>query len=326
MKVICQECNREFNQITYKHLKRHNLTTVEYLIKYPRAMLVSEETRLKKDVASLESFIRRFGESIGTIKYDEYVKFHSYKNSFTSKSAKYGWSKDEFDMFNKSRAVTLENLILKHGEISGNIKFMEYCNKQKDAGCSLSYFVSNYGEVDGLLKYETLNKSKANSLENYMLKYGEDAGILKYEDYCNAVRSPYSKISQKLFDRIFDKIQLDDVYYATKTIEFGKLDIKNGTYRKYDFVIPSLKFCIEFNGDLYHGNPRLYSENDIPKFKGNIDTTAGDLWKRDKQKTELLESFGYDIRVVWEWDYNNDSEKVENEICNLITQKQKTQQ
>lgn len=70
----------------------------------------------------------------------------------------------------------------------------------------------------------------------------------------------YSKISQELFDSIYQKLSdklKEDCYYATcktndHSREFGKRDECNQTYYFYDFVITSIKICIEFDGDYWH--------------------------------------------------------------------------
>lgn len=45
------------------------------------------------DTASRESFIRKYGETEGIGKYEEYVKFHSDKNKFEYKQEHFGWSR-----------------------------------------------------------------------------------------------------------------------------------------------------------------------------------------------------------------------------------------
>ena len=49
------------------------------------------------------------------------------KNTFEYKKEKFGWSPEDFKEFNKSRAVTKENLIKKHGEEKGLEIFNNYC-------------------------------------------------------------------------------------------------------------------------------------------------------------------------------------------------------
>ena len=85
-----------------------------------------EQLYLRYDTASLASFTSRFGEETGKKKYEEYVKFHSIKNKFEYKHKHLGWSKEQFDEFNKSRSVTLDILVKRYGNEIGKRKWKEY--------------------------------------------------------------------------------------------------------------------------------------------------------------------------------------------------------
>lgn len=325
--VKCLECLSEFKIISHTHLKKsHNMSIKEYSTKHPNAIMVDDAVRKSYDSASLQSFIERYGEVDGNKKYIEYANFHKHKNSFDFKCHNLGWTKEQFNEYNRSRAITRENLIKKYGEIEGNDRFELYREKQRDAGCTLPYFIKMYGEVAGTIKYEEVNRKKAYSLETCFRLYGKDQGKINYCNFWNRKLVPYSKISQKLFDVICNRLNLDKdcVYYATNNKEFGKYDEISKTYKKFDFVIPSIKFCIEFNGDIYHANPKQFNPGDVPKSRGNR-KTAYELWESDRAKNKILEDLGFDVIVIWESDYNENPEYIEEKICNLITQKQETQ-
>jgi hypothetical protein len=68
----------------------------------------------------------------------------------------------------------------------------------------------------------------------------------------------------------------------------------------FDFYIPNKNILIEFNGDYWHCNPKLYKSDYINKKKG---VTAKELWDYDKQKTILGESKGFIVITIWEYDY-----------------------
>jgi len=52
MKVKCQICNKEFKQITYAHLKHHNITIKEYKDLFPNSKLVSDESYNSRSIKS----------------------------------------------------------------------------------------------------------------------------------------------------------------------------------------------------------------------------------------------------------------------------------
>ena len=66
-----------------------------------------------------------------------------------------------------------------------------------------------------------------------------------------------------------------------------------------DFIMG--KKIIEFNGDYWHKNPKIYSESD---------EGVKDKWEYDRNRLSELKSLGYDVLVVWEMDYRNNPNDV----------------
>jgi G:T-mismatch repair DNA endonuclease (very short patch repair protein) len=71
-----------------------------------------------------------------------------------------------------------------------------------------------------------------------------------------------------------------------------------------DIFIPKLNLIIEFNGDYWHCNPKKYNADYYNQVKGK---TAKELWEYDKNKIDLIRSYGYNLEVVWESDLNEDT-------------------
>lgn len=59
--------------------------------------------------------------------------------------------------------------------------------------------------------------------------------------------------------------------------------------------------CFEFDGNMYHGNPRMYKENDIHPLNGK---KMGDLYNTTIKKEQYIKDKGYKLVVMWEdeWD------------------------
>jgi very-short-patch-repair endonuclease len=129
----------------------------------------------------------------------------------------------------------------------------------------------------------------------------------------------YSKISQELFIKLDLALNEQNSYFATKNQELVKCDAINKKTYLYDYAIPSIKFCIEFNGDLYHANPTRYTPSEIPKFKSNK-KTALEIWKHDEAKNNFLRSLGFDVIVVWESDYRQNPDGVLTKIVNYVNE------
>lgn len=321
--IKCLECNKELKRIQWTHFKKCKgsiKSLTEYKIKYPNAILVDEETAKISSVTK-SGLLKKYGEEEGNKRWESYRNKQSISNTYEYKKNKFGMTEKEFDEYNKNRSSTKENFIKRYGEEEGNKKWYNYTTLQKYVGSSLEYFQEKFGEEEGNKRWKLINKAKGNSLEYFQENFGEEEGIIKYKkSWSNRKFKNNSILSQELFNNIFKKLNNVECYFASHNKEFGKIDVKNKKYYFYDFVIPKIKFCIEFNGDLYHANPKKYNPSDIPKFRGNKKTTL-EIWEYDKIKSKILKELGFEIIIVWESDYLFNKVQMEEKLCNLIIQK-----
>ena len=243
---------------------------------------------------TLENLIIKHGEKTGTIKWNNYCKKQTETNTFEYKKEKYGWDEKKFKEYNRSRAVTIENLIKKHGEDKGVIIWNNYCDRQKYT-CSLNYFKNEYGDFEGTIKY---------------LNFAEK----------RAMNGGYSNISQVLFNEL--KIKLKNkytLYYATHNKEYSIINEQLNTYYNLDFFIKELNLSIEFNGDAWHCNPKIYNEKDKPlSFLGieNQEYCAKIIWEKDKKRLDFLKTKLIDVIIIWERDLIDNG--LDNIIKNLL--------
>ena len=252
-----------------------------------------------------KSMIRKWGEIEGKKRWKEYCNKQSLTNTFEYKNKKYGWNELDFKEYNKSRAVTKENLINKYGEELGLKYFNDYVNKQKFTK-SKEYMINKFGKE----KTNEINNSKALTPENFIKKYGEIEGIEKYKNAINNHINFYSKISQKFFNEL-DKYlgSKYKTYYATKNGEYGIM--LNDKYIRLDYFILELNLCIEFNGTYYHGDPKIFNENDYPN-PHDKNTTAKEIWENDNNRYKLLKEIrNIDTIVIWENEYRDKKFNIE---------------
>jgi len=229
---------------------------------------------------------------------------------------------EKWDKYRKSIAMSLENQIKKYGEIEGTERWNKYCERQAYTN-TLPYFIEKYGIKEGKEKYFKVNKAKSHTLESYVDKWGIESGEEKFKEYREKCNSPaiYSLISQELFDNITKNININhNIYYATKNKEFGKYNKELKKYYMYDFVIPELKICIEFNGNVFHANPKMFSENEYPNpFVKEI--TSKEIWEFDRIKNDFIKNLGFDVIIVWEDEYKNNKQEVIDNIVSYIEDK-----
>jgi hypothetical protein len=218
-------------------------------------------------------------------------------------------TEDEWKQYNANRAVTLDNLIKRHGFDIGQQMWKSYCERQAYAGCKLDYFKEKYGNEEGEKKYNDLIKRKRLTYDNFIRKYGENDGALKWIAYIQKISKTYSAVSQELFRIIDEKYNIARInsHYASKDGTETTLHVPvNGEMKLISLDFTLFNKAIEFYGDFYHANPAKYNASDKIFAK-----TAADIWEYNNSRVEAVKSAGYDVMIVWEGDfYRNPSEVI----------------
>lgn len=185
---------------------------------------------------------------------------------------------------------------------------------------SIDYYINKYGLEEGVKLYNNMCSWRKHqyTLDGFVEKYGEKEGNLiwskKFKNRHN------SKKANKFFSDLL--VLLKDQYKVyTASNENGEYGVKNLKMNKfyfYDFVIPELKLCIEFNGDYWHCNPTKYHPLYEHKQSGLL---AKDIWENDKIKIETIKEYrGYEVIVVWESDDYEESLKYIMEKIDELTE------
>ncbi len=295
---VCEDCLIErFPEI--KNLSRtFNVMSepTKFAFDIPEDVYLRSRSRY---AMTLDKMVSKYGETEGRERWEKYCIRQSETNTFEYKKEKYGWTEEDFHRYNKSRAVTKKNLISKYGEDEGTKRYNHYVEEQHKTK-SWDYMVAKFGEE----RAREINRSKVVSLESYIARYGDIEGRIKWETVIRNKTCGYSKMSQKIFDRL-DRILCPKykTRYAKKNgeycVEFNGIDIH------MDYFIEDLNICIEFNGSCFHGDPRIYEDdcrcNPFDKTK-----TAKELREKDGRRYRLLQNeFGIKTFVIWELDVNN---------------------
>lgn len=74
------------------------------------------------------------------------------------------------------------------------------------------------------------------------------------------------------------------------------------SYIQVDGYDRSTNTVYEFNGNYWHGNPRMYDSGDI---NPSLNVTYGSLYEKTKQRERLIRSLGYNLIVLWEDEYDS---------------------
>lgn len=220
--IRCEECGYIGVTLQWTHFAHKcngNTKTVdEYKKKHPNAPLQSNRLRASFAITK-ESMTSLYGEEEGKVRWESYCAKQAETNTLEYKKVKYNMTEAEFKTYNKSRSVTLPNLVARHGEELGLEKWNAYCEQQRYT-TSLEYFVEKYGEVAGTLKYD-------NFIEGRNLRGKSNVEVLCYDELVKYI---------------------PDLIFQYKVVGVsGACDMGNDN------------LVIEFYGQYWHADPRCYA-------------------------------------------------------------------
>lgn len=278
------------------------IPTLAEMVKWDMNNLIERFDYLKKypNARTKEYFNTKYGSVEGKNRWDQYVEKQRISNTFEYKKERHNWTKEQFKEYNKGRAVTLQNCIKKHGEEKGKKVWDSYIKKQSYTN-TLEYYKEKYGEKghQEWVKYNQ-EKGKASSISWVMKKHGvsekEALRIL-------ADRTPnYVSNIEKDFVIDLQEVMGREIKYTCLTNQFSIWNRYLDSIKFYDIVDTERKKIVEFYGDYWHCNPKIYE----PDFciKGGM--PAKEVWKRDYLKVKSALDAGFEVMIVWEIDYMTD--------------------
>lgn len=233
-----------------------------------------------RTVQSIENFILRYGEKQGKISHDAYINSQRV-------SLKKAWKEGRKNL-NDCYALMPEEYAKKHGISLAKVKEMKSkqssknmtnANKTMNENHASRPVNINYWLEKGFSYEEAKEKlserQRTFTLEKCVQKYGEENGLIRWKErqqkWMNSyTKSNFSKVSQKLFWKIYEIIKNEylEIYFKELNKEYVLETTKS--YIKPDFYIPSLKKIIEFDGDYWHKNDDQQRDEEISKIEHKI--------------------------------------------------------
>lgn len=252
-----------------------------------------------KGVGSLKYYIDKYGEEEGSRKYNVRIQHTKIKK-------------------------TLETFIERYGLEEGTIKYNNYREKLKQRSFkrSLPYLIETYGKEEGTKIYKEKYTVSLN-LDRFIKRYGKENGTLKYNKWLNNVRKNldnltnlknYSKIANKLFEQLLPYLDKEKVKTHVCNKEYYFLSSKNKKIY-LDFVYENKN--IEFYGDYWHANPKIYLKDSELNIMGKK-VKAKNIWKKDKLKLNEIKKLGFKTLIIWEKDFRNNNEEIVNKCLNFL--------
>ena len=322
--VKCQICGCRASDL-HKHITRyHKMTIEDYCkrfnieeIELQSLTLRNHNSEMQKK-AYAEGRLQGWGKGDANPSRRKEVK-EGRKSIFSKNCEKYDGMSDE----EKEIAIDniLKDLAKKKKEKNNNPLTIAYYLKrgateeeakkllnERQRTFSLEICIEKFGKEEGEKRFKDRQKKWQNTLNQ--LPQEEIIRINKAKASSSKFVCAYSKISQKLFNDIFEKIKdsYSDIFYATHgnqenlnaNFEYEVL-LEDGIHRFFlDFYVKDVNKVIEFDGDYWHGEKR-----------GNQ--------QRDKEREQKLKQLGFtNIFHVKESDYRNDPKKILNDCIEFI--------
>ena len=272
----------------------------------------------------LDNMIQRYGEEIGTLKWKSVLsqkiktmqirkEIMPYRNGRTmvEYQKRYGindgYKKWEERNNRQSYRLSLNGYIDRYGVINGTKKWEEYCLTMNKT--SIEAFIKKYGKELGTKRYQDhiKNISHLTSIDGFIEKYGEEIGNKKYQNVLlkKIIRwgKRYSKVSQELFWKIYEKINCTECYFAELNSEYV-FYTQNKLIRIFEVDFKLGNNIIEFDGFYWHSSEK----------QKNIDIIRDDF----------LISKGYNVLRIPEKDYYKNKEEILEQCINFINKQNET--
>jgi len=174
---------------------------------------------------------------------------------------------------------------------------------------STQSFMERYGVTSSLQIPSAMKKFK----QTLMAKYGVPS--LAY------LSRPASKESQKLFWEIHNSLSKEiqeKSHFAELNREFILSYDKK--HFKYDFVNSILLKAIEYNGYSFHPKPEQLDE-EIGWCAFHPNKTVKEAKEYENIKYKALETRGFKILTIWDYEYHKDYNKLVKKCIDFLTQK-----
>lgn len=228
----------------------------------------------------------------------------------------------------RRKELTKETCIIKYGT-EHHLMSSDVIHKRETTILSRHGVHNTFQRKDIIEKIQSKNNSQLSLMQirreqSWLERYGYD-NPWKIPEVIDRIKTKkfesgkqgrqFSLVSQQLFWKIFHRLPVhlqSDVYFSELNKEYGKKT--HDGYLFFDFVVPSLKYCLEYNGTYYHADPRVYKPT---WFNKRMKKTAHEIWEVDAKKLNFLRDLGFRVDVFWQLD-DHDAEV--DRVVKLLTE------
>ncbi len=167
--------------------------------------------------------------------------------------------------------------------------------KESQTTFTLEKCIKKYGKEEGIKIFNERQTKWKKSLQENFERVGDG-------------RSPSSKFANSIITELCSYLSIE----IPKKEKWIKCKETNKAY-SYDFTYK--KKIIEFNGDYWHCNPKLYEAD---YFNKNKSLTAAEIWQYDKEKIKVASRHNYQVLVIWERNWIEDPKQTIEQCIKFI--------
>lgn len=226
------------------------------------------------------------------------IKFNSILEKLKRKfNDKFDYSKVQYSGWDKPVKIICK----KHGEFEQTIKF--HLNNKN--GCKHCYFESKRLTQDQFLKRAKNIFPKYDYSNSIYIDYYKKIKITCLE-HGEFITTPHTLICGKHGCRSCGLINSSRSKSSDRWLkQFKNENIINEYYIKklkifVDGYDPFTNTIYEFDGDYWHGNPKIYDQND---FNNRCKKTFGELYQSTLKRQENIKNLGYNFISIWASDF-----------------------
>lgn len=308
--------------------KERNRLSIEYWLKKGHTKeeaqleISKSQSNSSKKVKNRKSISKEDMRKIGMSE-NEIINFYSSRSHF---SKKYWLNKG----YSEEESILMVSKLQQNN--SNNFASKRELNPEKyykSTVTRIDYWI-NLGYSPEEAEEKLRDRQRTFTLDKCIEKYGKYIGEKVYIErqvkwnksltQNGNLKLGFSKSSQDLFYKIIENYDFNNhknIFFATKNNEF-LIKTKTSIWL-YDYADLDKMKIIEYNGDSYHANPKIYNENDFPHpFRKTIQ--AKEIWEKDKQKIKVANENGFDVFVIWDSEYRKNKNQILQKCLNFLNQ------
>lgn len=284
--VTCQICGAKFKTLNNHIRKVHGINADEYRTRFPGHKTVSDKysQELSEQMSGENNPWHNHGGKLSPFSKD-FIKYQDLSEEEIQLSIQQ--SKEKVKETKTPASYT--NKIEYYLERGMSEKEAMEALSERQRTFTLEKCIAKYGEEQGFIVWKKRQDDWQATLDS---KTGEEKyEINRKKLYKNGMVSKAELTLFTSLKEIFPEIESQFIIKREDSPKNYLYDIRLGNK------------IIEYNGDLWHANPRKYRVGDLVKFPGN-QMLAEDMWEKDKLKIDLAHRNGFQTLIIWEHDFN----------------------